>query len=147
MRAARVRIGPHPLERGSWSTRELSAKTRRRGSQRVSRHQHRECRTVIERAGEWSGKARLRIDATARSQGHNLCVHCTVVRSVPAAARRQACVRAAVDEGRQRPESEEQDQEDGEAAPHQNPMLADSQQHVVANLSRHCILGPIRADS
>jgi hypothetical protein len=26
-------------------------------------------------------------------------------------------------------------------------MLADSQQHVVANLSRHCILGPIRADS
>jgi hypothetical protein len=48
------------------------------------------------------------------------------MRSVPAAARRQACVFDAVDKGRERSESEEQEEEDGKATPHLKIMLADT---------------------
>ena len=51
--------------------------------------------------------------------------HGTVMRPVPAAARRQARVLAAVDKRRQRSQPEKQNQEDGEAALHLELMLAD----------------------
>lgn len=129
MRAARPRKLRRPLECGSGSARELNANLRRSSGQRMSRHQHRESRSMIERAGQRSRKARRRIDATARPHGHDLRVHRAVVRPVAAAARRQARVLAAVDKGRQRPESEKQNQEDGEAAPHLKLMLADNDRH------------------
>jgi hypothetical protein len=50
-----------------------------------------------------------------------------MVRSVPPAAHRQARVSAAVDQGRQWPEPEKQDQKNGEAAPHLKPMLPDTE--------------------
>jgi hypothetical protein len=56
-----------------------------------------------------------------------------MVRAVPPAARWQARVRAAIDEGRQRPEPEKQDEENGEAAPHLKLMLADTQQRREAS--------------
>jgi hypothetical protein len=49
------------------------------------------------------------------------------MRSVPSAAWRQARVFDAVDEGGQRTESEKQDEEDGEGAPHLDIMLADAE--------------------
>jgi hypothetical protein len=128
MRAAGAGKCCHLLGCGRGIALELSAKTCRRGHQRMSRHQHRKCRSVIERASERSRKARRRIDAPPGPHGHDLRVHCAVVRPVPPAARRQACVRAAVDEGRQRPQPEKQHEKNGEAAPHLKPMLADGEE-------------------
>jgi hypothetical protein len=54
------------------------------------------------------------------------------MRTVPAAARWQARVSAVVDEGRQRPEPEEQDEENGEAAAHLKLMLADTERDPAA---------------
>ena len=137
MCAAGARKCRNPLERGSGSARELSAKTRRRGRDRMSRHQDRKYRSVKERASERNGKARRRIDVKARSHCHDLRgldlrVHRAVMRTVPAAARWQARVSAVVDEGRQRPEPEEQDEENGEAAPHLKFMLADTERDPAA---------------
>jgi hypothetical protein len=56
-----------------------------------------------------------------------------VVHPVPPATGRQACVFAAVDKSRQRPESEEQNQKDGEAAPHLKLMLAETDRHWAAS--------------
>ena len=132
MRAAGARKLRHPLERGSGSARKLRVKTCRCGRERMSRHQHRKCESVIERASERSGKARGRIDAPAGTRGHNLGAHGAMVRAVPPAARWQARVRAAIDEGRQRPEPEKQDEENGEAAPHLKFMLADTERDPAA---------------
>ena len=113
------------LERGSGSEREPSAKPRRRYRQRMRRHQHRKRGSVIERAG--SGAEKLGVGSMpGRPHGHQLGVHRAVVRPVPPATGRQAGILAAVDQGRQRTQPEEQDQENGEAAPHLHFMLADS---------------------
>ncbi len=123
---ARARECHNPLEGRSGSKRVLSANSSRRRSKCMRRHQHCEAETVIERASKRRGKARHEIDAAPGPHGHNLRVHCAVVRPMPAAARRQACVLAAIDKGRQRSHREEQDQKNGTDAPHLQIMLADA---------------------
>ena len=133
VRTAGMRKCRHPLERGSGSARELTVKICRHSRERMRRHQHRESGSVIERASQRSGKARRRIDAAACPHGHDLRVHRAAVRPVPAAARWQARVRAAVDQGRQWPEPEKQHEKNGEAAPHLKLMLADTQHRGAAS--------------
>jgi len=137
VRAAGAGKYGHPLERGSGSALETSAKICRCGRERMSRHQHGERWAVIERASERSGEARCWIDVPAGSHGPGLRgpgprEHGATVRAVPAAARGQGRVRAAVDEGRQWPQPEEQGQKNGEAAPHLHIMLADTKRDPAA---------------
>jgi hypothetical protein len=87
---------------------------------------------MIKRASEWSGEARRSVDAAPGPHGPGLCepdlrVHCAVVGSVPPATCGQARVSAAVDQGRERPQTEEQDKKNGEAALHLKIMLAEAE--------------------
>jgi len=61
-----------------------------------------------------------------RPHGHDALVHGAMVRSVPPAAWRKTAVLSAVNQGRQRPQSEEQQEDDGEATPHLRLILADN---------------------
>jgi hypothetical protein len=49
-----------------------------------------------------------------------------MVRPVPPATGRETRILSTVDQGRKRPEAEEQQEEDGEAAPHVISMLAEN---------------------
>jgi hypothetical protein len=94
----------------------------------MSRYQHEKRETGIQRASEWSGEARRSVDSAPGLHGHDLRglelrVHRAVVSSVPAATGWQACTLAAIDESRQRPEAEKQDEKNGESAPHLNLMI------------------------
>jgi hypothetical protein len=99
----------------------------------MGRYQDRSAWAWIGWAGYGGGKAWREIDASARPHGHDLRVHGAVMLPVPPAARGQTCILAAVNEGRQRSQPEEQDQEDGEAAPHLRFMLAQTEKSTECN--------------
>jgi hypothetical protein len=118
VRSVRTRKCRHPLDGGSASARGLSAKTSRRRRQRVSRHKHVKRGAVIKRAGRRDRNLRRRVGGHARTHGHHLRRHGAVMRAMPPATRRQACVFAAFRQSRQRTQPEEQNQKNGETATH-----------------------------
>ena len=74
--------------------------------------------------GQCEGAARdRRAGCDLKCPGRRGVRHGTMVRSMAAAAGRQARIVAGIESGRKRPQPEEQNEEDGERAPHLGSIL------------------------